>query len=148
MSSEIKNMISEFTRSSNDFLKNYYNSLEVLYWELDLLYKHLNLYSVKSLSNKKTRDRKEEMRDIRRRIADIYEYIRFYKECINTEKFEKQRLRDEYGYFRDEKKYREPNDDYIISDTESCNSEDYRLNENNLEEVKEYKYNFVTDRYE
>lgn len=135
MNPEVMDMVQRFTASSKSFLKEYYNSLDMLYWELDLLYSNLNLYTLKRLGTNKDTRKKEEIKDIRSRVADIYKNIRFYNECINAEKYEMRRINETYC-----------DNNYNSDDYNS--SYDYRFDENELAEVKEYKYNFVTDQYE
>lgn len=126
-------MLKRFERTSKDFLKSYYSSVEMLRWELDYLNDSLALYNMKKIGNSEFANRKSEIKDIRRRIPEIYNAIRYYNECINAEKQELNRLEEleavtEENY--DEAEY------------------DYRYDKNVLEEVKEYKYNYVWDKYE
>ena len=151
----VSDMVTRFNTNSKYFLKEYYSSLADLYWELDFLYNLLNYYSIGKIDKNNAYNRKEETADIRRRVREIYEYIKYYKQCINTEKQEKKRLRETYGYFSP-KKYKQvkakrniDNEEDNESYTNYSHEEyDFRFDENYLEEVRDYKYNFVTDRYE
>ena len=132
-------MLKRFERTSKDFLKSYYSSVDMLRWELDYLNDSLALYNMRKLGNSEFANRKAEIKDIRRRIPEIYDAIRYYNECINAEKQEMNRLYElaEQLDANSTEYYDEPETDY-----------DYRYDKDVLEEVKEYKYNYVWDKYE
>jgi hypothetical protein len=123
-----------------------YRDIDMLYWELDflndLLLRYMNKKAGYTLS---VRERQNEMSDTRERIAEVYKYINYYKECINAEKKEIQRLYNTYGY--------PPAKSYTYDEYNSEYSDDeydytYKQEDEMLEEIKEYKYNHATGLFE
>lgn len=129
-----------------DSINRSYRAIDMLYWELDflndLLIRYMNKKSGHTFS---VRERQNEMSDTRERIAGVYKDINYYKECINAEKMEIQRLHNTYGYPSSNKsKYTHDDDDDYYDEEEAGHvSED-----DMLEEIKEYKYNHATGLFE
>jgi hypothetical protein len=121
--------IGRIEQQSKFNIKECHTSMNLLYFELNYLNDLINRYLTKKSGRNLTHSkRKATINDIRDRIPEIYKHINFYKECINVEKLEMRRLYDTYWYF----------DDCV---------EDYDDNDE-LEVIKEYKYNFVNETYE
>ena len=90
--------------------------------------------------------------------------INFYKECINVEKNEMKRIHKAYGYSHNIKpeyytedkpvqydEYRlENNTEYDLYDNDSEDNYvvPYTEEDEELEEIKEYKYNYTTGVFE
>ncbi len=127
-----------------DSINRSYRAIDILYYELDflndLLIRYMNKKSGHTLS---VRERQNEMSDTRERIAGVYKDINYYKECINAEKKEIQRLYNTYGYPSSKSYTYEDECDEYYDD-----NEEYRDEDNNLEEIKEYKYNYATGVFE
>jgi hypothetical protein len=132
----------------------------MLYYELDFLNNLLHRYSNKTSGRTfSTKKRRDEMDSIRERIPRVYQDINYYKECINFERKEMKRIHDTYGtnysYKYNEEKYEDApntlhvdyNDEYETYEDDDEYVPPYDYNEE-LEEIKEYKYNPVTDTYE
>ena len=146
-----------------------------LYFLNNLLSKYSNKKAGTSFS---VYERQNEMASIREQIPRVYKDINFYKECINVEKREMKRIRETYGYnseyedrpnqsyndnydnnyndIYEDKPNQYYNDDYDdyddneseISDYEEVNTSDRIQEDDDLEEIKDYKYNPVTDTFE
>lgn len=150
-----------------------YRDIDFLYRQLDFLNDLLNRYSnKKSGVTLKSYERQDEMTRIREQIPHVYNDINYYKECINAERRELKRIYDMYGFgptyrpwyekdtntkyndydeIKDE--YNQTNntyDEYDEYDDYSDNEPDMQhiAVEEEAEEIKEYKYNPVTDMWE
>lgn len=124
-------LLDKFNTQSYSTLNEYYNSLDLLYWELDLLNKYLHMYYTKKNENMNNDDRKYNIQEIRERIPAVYDSINYYKECINAEKQEMDRINKTYD------------DEYRLYYGEYDNN-----GTNTLEKITKYKYNFITEFYE
>ncbi len=127
----MRDFVRRAEKQSKNSIRDCYNSIDFLYYELDLLNNMLSRYKTKGAGTTLTYSEKRDFIDeIHDRIPDIYKDINYYKECINAEKTEIKRIHETYGYFDD--------DDESVVDVE----EDY------LEEIKNYSYSLVNDVYE
>ncbi len=126
----MRDFVRRAERQSKNSIRDCYISIDFLYYELDLLNDMLSRYKTKGAGSTLTYSEKRDFIDeIHDRIPNIYKDINYYKECINVEKMEIKRIHETYGYF---------DDDESVVDVE----EDY------LEEIKNYTYSFVNDVYE
>ena len=158
----MKDFIRKAERQSRESINRDYRNIDMLHYQLDFLNNLLQRYSNKqsgqTLSAKK---RQEEMNSIREIIPRVYQDINYYKECINAERKEMKRIHDTYGasynYKYNEEKYENaPNTlhvDYNDNDEFETYEDDdeyvppYDYDEE-LEEIKEYKYNPARDTWE
>ena len=133
---------------SKESINRSYRDIDMFYLNInelnDMLLRYMNKRAGYSLTRAK---REKEMNNIREMIADTYKTINYYKECINAEKKEMCRIHDTYGYSYDmHPKY---NDTYDTNtycyDNESDNESMYN---DDLEEIKEYRYNHATGVFE
>lgn len=119
-------------KQSKNSIRDCYISIDMLYYELDMLNdmraRYQNRNSGHTLSYS---ERKAIINDIYDRIPDIYKDINYYRECINAEKKEIQRIHQSYGYFDDGE------EDYVDD-----------IYEEELEPIKKIIYNRGTDSYE
>ncbi len=126
----MRDFVRRAERQSKNSIRDCYISIDFLYYELDLLNDMLSRYKTKGAGSTLTYSEKRDFIDeIHDRIPNIYKDINYYKECINVEKMEIKRIHETYGYF---------DDDESVVDVE----------ENYLEEIKNYTYSFVNDVYE
>jgi chromosome segregation ATPase len=151
--------IKKAERQSRENINRDYRNIDMLHYHLDflnnLLQRYSNKISGRTLSAKK---RQEEMNDIRERIPRVYQDINYYKECINAERKEMKRIHDTYGssytYKYNQEKYEDvpntlhidynDNDEYLTYEDDDV-PYDY---DEELEEIKEYKYNPARDTWE
>jgi hypothetical protein len=73
-------------------------------------------------------EKQEKLAKIRERIPEVYKEINYYKECINAERIDMNRIYDTY-------------------DVDDMYDDDY-LSVNDIEEIENFKYNTVTDTFE
>ncbi len=129
MSNELRNFISKSTHLSKKSINDSYRSIDLLYYELDVLNDHLA-----TCMNKKTSytfdiyEKQEKLAKIRERIPEVYKEINYYKECINAERIDMNRIYDTY-------------------DVDIMYDDDY-LSVNDVEEIENFKYNTVNDTFE
>jgi chromosome segregation ATPase len=156
----MKDFIKKAERQSRESINRAYRSIDMLHYELDFLNNLLQRYSNKTSGRTfSTQKRRGEMDSIRERIPRVYQDINYYKECINAERKEMKRIHDTYGgsYSYNEEKYEDIpqstlhidyNDDYeTYNDEEDDYVPPYEYDEE-PEEIKEYKYNPVSDTWE
>lgn len=75
----------------------YNSNIQMLQYELNYINDLLTLYMNKHSGFSYTlKERCSKMRDIRERIPEIYEDIKYYKDCISVEESEIDRLYDTY----------------------------------------------------
>lgn len=99
-------------RQSKESINRSYRDIDMLHWELDFLNDLLNRYTIRKSGNTLTySERHKEMADIRERIPVIYEYIKYYKDCIDAEKKEMRRIYNTYGFEPIQKRTYEEHDD-------------------------------------
>lgn len=148
-------------KQSRETIDYSYREIYNLYLEIDflndLLISFINKKSGYTLSY---REKQEEMDDIRERIPEIYRNINYYKECINVEKKEMKRIHAKYGYGYEPEYYKEIKlvhyDEYKAEknleyddDNEQNESEEEDVPyTEELEEIKDYKYNHATGLFE
>ena len=165
-------------KSSKESINRAYRDIDFLYLEIDYLNNLLNRYSNKISGRTLTvYQRQDEMASIRERISNIYKDINWYKECINADKKEMKRIYETYGFepiyqvryetynksnnyneFKSEYYDKEVdnnefnseyyNEEYNYDSDDSESEEPVHPEEEELEEIKEYRYNFVTDTWE
>ncbi len=158
----MKDFIRKAERQSRESINRDYRSIDMLYYELDFLNNLLQRYSNKQSGQTfSTRKRQDEMNSIRERIPRVYQDINYYKECINVERKEMKRIHDtygtSYGYKYNEEKYEDApntlhvdyndNDEYETYEDDDEYVPPYDYDEE-LEEIKDYKYNPVRDTWE
>jgi hypothetical protein len=86
-------------RQSKESINRSYRDIDILHWELDFLNDLQNRYIMRKSGNTLTySQRHREMAEIRERIPKIYDYIKYYKECIYVEKKEMRRIYNTYGF--------------------------------------------------
>jgi hypothetical protein len=86
-------------RQTKESINRSYRDIDMLYWELDFLNDLFHRYSIRKSGHTLTSgQRHKEMAEIRERIPVIHEYIKYYKDCINAEKKEMQRIYNTYGF--------------------------------------------------
>jgi hypothetical protein len=128
----MRDFVRRAEKQSKNSINDCYISIDCLYYELDLLNDMLLRYLNRQTGHTLTySERKNKISDIRDRIPFIYKDINYYKECINAEKMEIKRIHETYGYFD------EPHD-----------GEYYDVYEDELEDITQYKYNFVNETYD
>ena len=130
---------------SKESINRSYRDIDMFYLNInelnDMLLRYMNKRAGYSLTQSK---REKEMNNIREMISYTYKTINYYKECINAEKNEMRRIHDTYGYSYDmHPKYNDTNT--YCYDNESDNESMY---DDNLEEIKEYRYNHATGVFE
>jgi hypothetical protein len=131
MFENMRNFVRNAERQSKQSIKDCYISIDFLYYEINLLNDMLNRYKTKRSGATLTYSQKKEfINEIYDRIPNVYKDINYYKQCINAEKQEIKRIHETYGYFDE--------DDESFVDVE----------EDNLEEINNYTYNFVNEEYE
>jgi hypothetical protein len=161
----MKDFIRKAERQSRENINRDYRNIDMLYYEIDflnnLLQRYSNKLSGRTLSAKK---RQDEMNSIRERIPRVYQDINYYKECINAERKEMKRIHDTYGasysYKYNEEKYEDAPNTLHVDYNDYNDTNEYETYENDdeyvppydydeeLEEIKEYKYNPATDTWE
>ena len=156
----MKDFIRKAERQSRESINRDYRSIDMLYYELDFLNNLLQRYSNKQSGQTfSAKKRQDEMNSIRETIPRVYQDINYYKECINAERKEMKRIHDTYGanysYKYNEEKYENaPNTlhvDYNDNDEYETYEEDDEIPydyDEELEEIKEYKYNPARDTWE
>ena len=149
-------------KQSRETIDRSYREIDNLYWEVDflnnLLLSFLNKKSGYSLSYS---ERQREMDDICEIIPEVYKNINYFKECINVEKKEMKRIHAAYGYGYEPEYYKEiklvsyeeykaKKDSEDDSSNDSSNDEPvpYTKEDEELEEIKDYKYNHATGLFE
>lgn len=159
----LQDFVKRAERSLKDSINRSYRCIDMLHYELSFLNDQLLRYSNKHSGRTLTaRERQDEIADIRERIPEAYKDINYYKECINAERKELQRIYDTYGYsstkYYKEEKYdiydeRQANFGHHTNDYNDDN--DYEESDNELEnEIEEeeppqdYKYNPETGMFE
>jgi len=157
----MKDFVRKAERQSKDSINRAYRSIDMLHYEInflnDLLQRYSNKKSGRTLTSK---ERQTEMNSIRERIPSAYKDINYYKECINAEKKEMKRIHDTYGFVPNHRityeeleieptVYNEINEEYEGSEYEDNDEYVPAFDDNDdLEEIKDYKYNPVTDTWE
>ena len=164
MKTSMKEFVQKAERQSRESINRSYEEIDNLYWDInffnEILLRYVNKKSGTKLSHS---ERQKEMEDIRVTISEIYKNINFFKEFINVEKNEMKRIHKAYGYSHEikpeyntevrliqyEEQRPEISSEYDLYD----NSEDnyvvpYTEEDEELEEIKEYKYNYVTGVFE
>jgi hypothetical protein len=145
----MRDFVKKAAKQSKESINRSYRDIDDVYYQIDMLNNMMNRYmNKKSGASLTVKGRQNEISDIREMIADAYKSINFYKECINAEKKEMKRIYDTYGYppNRYSEEYNDDKDnEYDESDDFSYGDE---INEDCLEEIKEYKYNFATGIFE
>lgn len=143
----IKGFVEKAEWQSKESINRAYSSINMVYYEINFLNDLLMRYSNKKSGRTFTvKERQGEMNSIRERISSAYQDINYYKECINAEKNEMKRIYDTYVYHKYQSSYEEPRIRY------ECQEDDdfiplFEYLED-LEEIKDYKYNPVTDTWE
>ena len=152
-------------KQSRETIDRSYREIDNLYWEVDflnnLLLSFLNKKSGYLLSYS---ERQREMDDICEIIPEIYKNINYFKECINVEKKEMKRIHATYGYgygygyepeyYKEIKlvSYEEYKAEKDSEDESNDSSDDepvpYTKEDEELEEIKDYKYNHATGLFE
>ena len=145
----MKEFVKKSERQSRESIDHSYREIDNLYWDInflnDMLHRYMNRNSGRTLTHN---EKQKVMEEIRLQISNVYKYINYHKECINVEKKEMKRIHTAYGYSYDVKP------DYRSErDSEYDNSGDeyvppYTEEEEELEEIKEYKYNYATGLFE
>lgn len=173
----MKDFVRRAEISSKENINRAYRDIDFLHYQIDFLNNLLNRYSNKTSGRTlSVYQRQDEMARIREQIPRAYQDINYYKECINAERKEMKRIYDTYGfgpayqpyyekrnkpeitqYYSDDEDtqcefvdnyidtYDYDNNDYSDDDSESPPPQEEELE---LEEIKEYKYNPVTDTWE
>jgi hypothetical protein len=96
---EIEAFVRRTERQTNESINRSYRDIDILYCELDFLNDLLHRYTIRKSGHTLTfAERHKEMADIRERIPEIHEHIKFYKDCIDAEKKEIQRIYDTYRF--------------------------------------------------
>ena len=169
----MKDFVRRAEISSKENIRRAYSDIDFLYWQIDFLNDLLNRYSNKTSGKTLTvYQRQDEMARIREQIPRVYQDINYYKECINAEKKEMKRIYDTYGfgpayqpyyekrektqYYSDDEDTRNDfvdnyNDSYEYENEYSDSESDAPPPQDELEEleeIKDYKYNPVTDTWE
>ena len=104
-------------------IDNYYREIDTLYFEIETLQDSLWRYQHKKAGYNQTGIAKvKQMANIRGRILQVYDNINYYKECINAEKKDIDRI---YKTYLD-------------------NYEPYDLE---LEAIENYYYNYATGQF-
>jgi hypothetical protein len=141
----IKDFVQRTKITSKENIHRAYEDIDLLYWEINLLNDQLNRYSNKTSGRTlSVYERQDEMAYIRERIYNIYKDINFYKECINFEKKEITRINETYGFNSSYESYFNNNNQYYDDELDEVSL----FEDNDLEEIKDYKYNPVTDTWE
>ena len=147
----MRDFVKKAEQQSKESINRSYRDIDIYHWHInelnDMLLRYMNRRSGYSFTYAK---RQKEINEIREMIADTYKTINFYKECINAEKKEMRRIHDTYGYSYDmqhkyDDRYDEPVNSYYY-DNESDNESMY--DDDDLEEIKEYRYNHATGLFE
>jgi len=146
----IKNFVLKAEQQFKESINYSYRDIDMIRWQIDMLNNMLLRYQNKRSGNTLTHSEKQkEISHIREMIPEFYKTINFYKECINTEKKEMQRIHDTYGFGGNIKANYDDNCDDGYESNDSYNSyKDDQPFEDELEEIKEYKYNFATGVFE
>ena len=144
----IRDFVKKAEKQSKESINRSYRDIDEVYYQIDMLNNMMNRYMNKKSGYTLTvRERQNEISNMREMIADAYKTINFYKECINAEKLEMRRIYDTYGHTH---KYSEEYIDDSYNTYEESDDFSYggEFNEDYLEEIKEYKYNFATGVFE
>lgn len=165
MKTSMKEFVQKAEIQSRESNNSLYREIDNLYWQIEFLNNMLLSYINKKSGYKLSHSRRQkEIEDIRATIPEMYKHINFYKECINIEKNEMKRIHKAYGYSHDIKpeyytevkliQYDEFNpersSEYELDDDDSENEyvPPYTEEDEELEEIKEYKYNYITGVFE
>jgi len=144
-----KDLVRRAERQSKQSINESYRSIDHLYLELDFLNDLLNKYNNKKSGLTYSRlERLEKMGQIRERIPEIYQDINYYKECINADKKEIKRIHETYGYCNEPTYYEEYEYELAGINELAAVNELVAVNEDELEEIREYKYNPITGVFE
>jgi hypothetical protein len=160
----MKDFVTKAEQQSRESINRLYREIDILHLEInflnELLLKYMNKTAGYTLSYSK---RQREMNEIREKIPEVYNDINFYKECINVEKNEMKRIHKAYGYSHDIKpeyyteikliqynEFRPENDtEYDLhDDSENEYVPPYNEKDEELEEIKDYRYNHATGLFE
>jgi len=156
MKTSMKEFVQKAERQSRESINRSYGEIDNLYWDInffnEILLRYVNKKSGYKLSHS---ERQKEMEDIRVTISEIYK---------NVEKNEMKRIHKAYGYSHNIKpeyytedkpvqyeEYRlENNTEYDLYDNDSEDNYvvPYTEEDEELEEIKEYKYNYTTGVFE
>ena len=164
MKTSMKDFVTKAEQQSRESINRLYREIDILHLEInflnELLLKYMNKTAGYTLSYSK---RQREMNEIREKIPEVYNDINFYKECINVEKNEMKRIHKAYGYSHDIKpeyyteikliqynEFRPENDtEYDLhDDSENEYVPPYNEKDEELEEIKDYRYNHATGLFE
>ena len=159
----MRDFVKKAERQSKESINRSYREIDDLHWQInflnDMLLRYMNKKSGKTLTHS---ERQKIMEEIRSQIPEVYKTINYYKECINAEKKEMKRIHNAYGYSYDIKPeyytedeliqyndYKpENNSEYDTYDSGDEYVPPYTQEDEELEEIKEYKYNFATGLFE
>lgn len=144
----MRDFIKKAEKQSKDSINRSYRDIDDVRYQIDMLNEMITRYMNKRSGYTLTiKGRQNEINDMREMITNAYKSINFYKECINAEKKEMKRIYDTYGYSQNRysEEYDDKDNNYDESDDFSYSNEIY---EDDLEEIKEYKYNFATGIFE
>ena len=159
----MRDFVKKAERQSRENINRDYREIDDLHWQINFLNDMLLRYMNKKTGNTLTHSQRQKiMEEIRASIPETYKYINYYKECINAEKKEMKRIHSAYGYSYDIKPeyYTEDEliqyNDYKPEDNSEYDTYDsgdeyvppYTQEDEELEEIKEYKYNFATGLFE
>ena len=164
MKTSMKEFVQKAEIQSRESINRSYREIDNLHCEInflnELLLKYMNKRAGYTLSYSK---KQREMNDIRERIPEVYNNINYYKECINVEKNEMKRIHITYGYSYDIKPqyytentpihydiYKPENYTEYELDDDSENEyvPPYTEEDEELEEIKDYRYNHATGLFE
>lgn len=154
MSVSMRSFVRRAERQSKQSIRESYVSIDLIHDEINFLNQLLDRYMNHRGGLTYTHSQRRKIIDeIRERIPAAYKDINYYKECINAEKKEIKRIHETYGYF-DEPQYiqddcethTDVHNSYYQDTEDGDNYTD--IHEDDLEEIKEYKYNYATGVFE
>ena len=107
--SDFREMAARFTVISKERIKECYQKIAICYQDLDRLHNSYHYYN-----NKRdiyTDLRKKYIDDVRESIQNLFEDIRFWRECISAEKQEMRRIFNTYGVSLDDEFFEDSDED-------------------------------------
>lgn len=129
-------------RCARNNINKDYESINMLNWDLNFLNNALTNYL-----NRRDRaayfERQAQIKEIRASIGNIYQNIKYHKECINAEKLELKRIHDTYGYGYG---YNSENIVELACDYDSYNYP-FTPEEEKLEEISRFTFNQLTGQF-